>query len=169
MARGIGTTAAVLCLVLVAAGCGRSGRKQAAPSTTLPATTTCVGCIDTSPTGAALNLARSSNWLFSIFPAAPGTKACLIPAGGPAPSHLHGTCRTIVRPVPSHEPAFKVTFTERWMSMSGGSCPPPGCPVSMPLHHTWTIVEGEPVITPGARLHIFATRQSGMLAPQFWR
>jgi hypothetical protein len=37
------------------------------------------------------------------------------------------------------------------------------------MHHTWTIVEGVPVITSSTRLHILARRQSGTLAPQFWR
>jgi hypothetical protein len=168
MERAIATAAALVCCVLVAAGCAGSGSKQAARSTTTAAIP-CVGCIDFSPTAAAIRLARSSNSLFSIFPAAPGKKACAIPAGGPGPNRLHGTCRTIVRPAPTHEPAFLVRFTETWLPRA--KCPPPaiGCPEFGPQHHTWTIVEGVPVITSSARLHILVRRQSGTLAPQFWR
>ena len=146
------TTAAVICGALVAAGCAGSAAK---PTTHYGATAP--------TTGAQIQFARSSSPLFSIFPAAPGTKACVIPAGVVG---LHGTCRTSVRPARTHESAFIVTFTESWMS--GGRCPPGGyCPVSWPLHHTWTIVEGTPVSTPGARLHILARRESGVPAPQF--
>ena len=163
--RAIATTAAMICSVLLAAGCAGSGPKQTAHYTTPPETTDS-GVSLNSPRVEQIQLARSSSPLFSIFPAAQGTKACAIPAGGLAPNHLHGTCRTVVRSARTHEPAIIVTFTETWMP--GGKCPPGAyCPVSWPLHHTWTIVEGTPVITPGARLHILARRQSGMPAPQF--
>ena len=162
MGRAIAAAAVVLFSVLLAAGCAGSGPKQTARSTTTSSTTG-TGCCEASPTGTQIQLARSSSPLFSIFPAARGTKACLIPAGGPGPDRLHGTCRTSVRPAPTHEPAVVVTFTETWMP----SCPPGAfCPLFRPLHHTWTIVEGMPVITPGARLHILARRQSGAPAPQ---
>lgn len=163
--RAIATTAAVVCGALVVAGCAGSGPKQTAHDTTTPPTTSS-SCCDASPTGARIQLARSSSPLFAIFPAAPGKRACLIPAGGLARTRLHGTCRTLVQRARTHEPAIVVSFTEIWMS--GGKCPPGAyCPVSMPLQHTWKLVEGAPVSTPGARLHILATRQSGAPAPQF--
>jgi hypothetical protein len=162
MARAIGTTAAVVCVILVATGCAGSGGKQAMHSTTRPATPPCSGCIDTSPTGAALNLARSSSPLFSIFPATPGKKPCWIPAGGPPLLHLHGTCRTVVRRAATHEPAFVVSFTETWMPKS--HCRP-FCPVIIRQYHTWSVVERA---LPGAGLHIAATRQTGNAAPQFY-
>ena len=160
--RAIANTAAVICSVLLAAGCAGSGPKQTAHYTTPPETTDS-GVSLNSPRVEQIQLARSSSPLFSIFPAAPGTKACAIPAGGLAPNHLHGTCRTVVRPARTHEPAITVNFTETWTY----ECRSMFCPVVMPLHHTWTIIEGTPVITPGARLHILARRQSGMPAPQF--
>ena len=159
----IATTAAVICSVLVAAGCAGSGPKQTAHYTTPPETTDS-GVSFNSPRVEQIQLAHSSSPLFSIFPAVPGTKACLILAGGPRPGHLHGTCRTVVRPARTHEPAIIVSFTETWRY----ECRSMFCPVVMPLHHTWTIVEGAPVSTPGARLHILARRQSGFLAPQLF-
>jgi hypothetical protein len=35
--------------------------------------------------------------------------------------------------------------------------------------HTWTVVEGEPIVTASSQLRIVATRQSGTLAPQFYK
>lgn len=161
--RATATTAAVICCVLVAAGCAGSGAKHNSSDTTTPPTTSS-GCCDASPTGAAIQFARSSSPLFSIFPAAPGKKACLIPAGGLTFFNLHGTCRTIVRPARTHAPAFIVTFTETWVTV----CPPGAdCPLRRRLHHTWTFVEGGLPGTPGAGLHILARRQSGVPAPQF--
>lgn len=157
MVRAIATVAAVICSILAAAGCGGSGRHH----TTTPPTTSS-GCCDASPTGAQIQLARSSSPLFSIFPAAPGETACVIPAGL---GRLRGTCRTSVRPARTHEPAFIVSFTETWMSRVG-KCSP-FCPVPFRLYHTWTILEGEPVVTTGSRLHVYATHSRGARAPQF--
>jgi len=164
MARAIVTTAVGLCCVLVAAGCAGSGGKQAARSTTTTRTTSCSGCIDVSPTAAEIQLARSSSPLFSLFPAEPGKKACFIAAGI---GRLRGWCRTSVRRAQTHEPAIVVSFTEAWFPES--RCPPwDHCLAVREMHHTWTFVEGSlPWGTPGAGLHILATRQSGEMAPQF--
>lgn len=109
-------------------------------------------------------MARSSSPLFEIFPGVPGEKTCAIPAGGITAINVQGTCRTIVRPAPTHEPSFTVTFTETWSF----ECPPGTmCPLRLPLHHTWTFLEGTPVSTPGAPLRILARTQSGLPAPQY--
>jgi len=155
--------AAVICSVLVAAGCGGSGGKQTAHYTTTPPTT-CVGCLDLSPTRMEIRLARSSSPLFSIFPASPGERRCVIPAGGLAATHLRGWCRTSVRHIGTHDRGVVVSFTEAWVPES--RCPPGDhCPAVVALHHTWSIVERDP--WPGAPLRIVARRQSGNApAPQ---
>ncbi len=150
--------------VLVSAGCGSS--HTAAP-TTAPTTTTSSPVTLASPQAQQVALARRSDGLFSIFPARPGTKRCTIPGGGLRTTPLRGTCTTRIRAAGTHEPALLVSFTETW---GPPPCPPGArCPYLVPQHHTWTVVETEPIGTATAHLRIAATRQSGPTAPQFYK
>jgi hypothetical protein len=40
---------------------------------------------------------------------------------------------------------------------------------SRTVHHTWQVIEGEPLVTTGARLRILATRERGATAPQYYK
>jgi hypothetical protein len=163
--RATRTAAAAIAGALALSGCAGSRPKQTThPTTTLPTTTSQVSLA--SPRTQQIRLARASNQLFSIFPATPGTTTCLIPAGGLTARHLHGTCQTTIHPDRhKHEPAIIVTFTESWVRPV--QCPPGAECVDLPLHHAWTIIEGEPIVTTGASLHVVATHSSGAPAPQF--
>jgi hypothetical protein len=111
-------------------------------------------------------LARASNRVFSIFPAAPGKQACVIPDGSPTRKAISGRCTTTVHPNDrTHEPEAIVTFTETWPS----SRP---CPVMTAClgRHTWKVIEGTTAFAkPGAKLRLLATRSSGMRAPQDYK
>ncbi|HLX33320.1 MAG TPA: hypothetical protein VKR79_11240 [Gaiellaceae bacterium] len=112
-------------------------------------------------------LARASNRLFAIFPAQPGEKRCGIPEGGVHFRPLPGTCTTSIHAAATHEPALLVTFTEKWQFPP---CPRGEyCAFSRTAHHTWQVIEGEPIVTATARLRIVATRQSGATAPQYYK
>ena len=108
-------------------------------------------------------LARSSNYLFSIFPARPGTKICRIPKGGPrGVKPLRGTCTTSIHAGATHEPTLVVTFTEKWRF-------PPcslrdDCVAVRIFRHTWRVM-----VTADARPRVLATQQSGATAPQYYR
>lgn len=73
---------------------------------------------------------------------------------------------TSIHAARTHEPALIVTFTEKWNN---------GCPRTSdagpcaPVKHTWQVIEGEPLITIGARLRVLGTRMSGATAPQDWK
>ncbi|HEY2354081.1 MAG TPA: hypothetical protein VGH79_04180 [Gaiellaceae bacterium] len=150
---------------LLLAGCASTGPRPSTQYTTPPETTG--GLSMESPVVEQVALARSSNDLLSIFPARPGTTTCRIPAGGHRVKPWPATCTTRVRRARTHEPALLVSFTETW---GPAPCPPGAfCPVMLPQHHTWTVVEGEPVVTAGSRLRVLATRQSGATAPQFYK
>lgn len=112
-----------------------------------------------------VRVARSSNpHLFSIFPAVPGERPCVIPESPPSRKRYDGFCETSVRLRRTMEPSDSVTFTESWE---------PNCPLGADCaaleknrQHTWHVIEGEPIIRPGAKLHVYATRSSGATAPQ---
>jgi hypothetical protein len=110
-----------------------------------------------------VRVARSSNLrLFSIFPKVPGERQCLIPDGS-TQQRFAGICQTSVRSRPTHEPSVSVTFTERWWP----HCPPmAACSPRALRHHTWRVIEGETIVTPRAKLHVYATRSRGARAPQ---
>jgi hypothetical protein len=104
----------------------------------------------------------SSPRLFSIFPKAPGERRCLIPRGD-SRRRFTGICRTSVRSRATHEPSVSVAFTESWWP----HCPPMvACSPRALRHHTWQVIEGETIVTPGAKLHVYATRSRGARAPQ---
>jgi hypothetical protein len=112
-----------------------------------------------------VRVARSSNRLFSIFPKVPGERLCLIPLGGTRRRFV-GICRTSVRSRPTHEPSVSVRFTESWWP----HCPPlTACSPRALRHHTWRVIEGATIVTPGAKLHVYATRSRGARAPQLSR
>ena len=110
-----------------------------------------------------VQVARASDSYFSVFPAEPGAQHCAIPDGARLPKAYSGICRTSVRPRPTHEPSVSVGFTESWEP-----CPADAyCPATLRiLHHTWQVIEGEPIIEPGAVIHIYATRSRGARPPQ---
>ena len=113
-----------------------------------------------------VRVARSSNLrLFSIFPAVPGERRCAIPDGAPSPRPFSGICQTSVRPRPTHEPSVSVTVTESWWP----NCPPMACSPRLLRHHTWPVIEGEPIIKPGAKPRVYATRSRGATAPQDYK
>ncbi len=135
---------AVITGVLVVSGCGGSGAKVTLDS----------------PPAQQVELARASNDLFSIFPAAPGTQKCLVPNGA---SGLHGTCESSVGGANTQEPALVVTFTETWNSPP---CAPTACTGREARQHTWQVTEAEPLLTAGAKLRVAGTRSSGSTTPQ---
>ena len=132
--------------VLVISGCGGSG-----PTVSL-----------SSPLAEQVELARASNDLFSIFPAAPGTKRCGIPDSASTKT-LHGTCESSIAGAATQEPALIVTFTETWNSPP---CLPSACTGREVKQHSWKVIEAEPVVTKGANLRVAATHSSGAAAPQ---
>lgn len=114
--------------------------------------------------GEEVRVARSSNpRLFSIFPAVPGKRPCVIPESSPSRKRYGGICQTSVHPRPTHEPSVSVSFTESWEP----NCPlGASCALEKSRLHTWRIIEGEPIIRPGAKLHVYATHSNGATAPQ---
>jgi hypothetical protein len=160
--RVLARTVGVIVGATLAAGCGSSRT-----ATTTTTATTSSGVTLTSPRVQQIALARASSDLFSIFPARAGTKRCTIPGGGLRTTPLRGNCTTRIRYADTHEPELLVSFTETW---APAPCPPGAfCPVLIPQHHTWTVVETEPIVTTTAHLRIAATRQSGSTAPQFYK
>jgi hypothetical protein len=139
---------------VVLAGCAGSSPKLTAHYTTPPETTPGVSL--ESPRVQQIQLARASDpRVFGIFPARPGRKRCAIPEGGVhlKAAFFHGICTTSIHAAPTHEPALVVTFTETWKAG----------------RHTWRVIEGEPLVTAGAKLHVLATHTSGATAPQYWK
>lgn len=114
-----------------------------------------------------VRVARSSNpGLFSIFPKVPGARRCAIPADAPSPRRYQGICQTNVRPRRTMEPSVSVDFTESWWP----HCPPmAACSPRDLRHHTWQIIEGEPIVRPGAKLHVYATHSRGATPPQLYK
>jgi hypothetical protein len=161
--RVVATAVAVSAGVLAVSGCGGSHAK--------PAISIRVGA------GAGriarreeVRIARSSNVLFSIFPSMPGKRKCVIPHGGlPRLGSLRGTCQTSLRPdLHTHEPAWIVSFTERWRRPA--CAPDLAVACSRPMtSHTWRLIEGMPVIAQGVKPRVVATRSSGAAPPQEWK
>lgn len=114
-----------------------------------------------------VRVARSSNLrLFSIFPTVPGTRRCSIPDGALGTKPIPGTCQTSVRPRRTMEPSVSVTFTESWWP----HCPPmTACSPRALRHHIWQVIEGEPIVKRGAKLHVYATHSRGATAPQDYK
>jgi hypothetical protein len=99
----------------------------------------------------------------SIFPKVPGKEICLIPHGMPPGQSFRGVCQTSVRSRQTHEPSVSVTFTESWWP----HCPPmAACSPRALRHHTWQIIEGETMIKPETKPHVYVTRSHGARAPQ---
>ena len=142
----VAATVVIASLLLVVSGCGGSGAKVS---------------LGSSP-GQQVELARASDGLFSIFPAAPGTQRCVIPDGASSTT-LHGTCESSVGGAKTLEPALVVTFTETWNSPP---CAPTACTGREARQQTWQVIEAEPVLTTGAKLRVAGTRSSGSTAPQ---
>ncbi len=114
-----------------------------------------------------VRVARVSNpRLFSIFPAVPSERPCVIFESAPSHERYAGICRTSVRPRPTHEPSASVTFTESWWP----HCPPmAACSLRALHHHAWQVIEGETIVKPGSKLHIYATHSRGATAPQDYK
>jgi hypothetical protein len=115
-----------------------------------------------------VQVAPISNRLFSIFPAVPGRRRCSIPEGAALPSSPNGACQTSVRPRPTHEPSWSVTFTETWRRPICAPALAVGC-LHPWRHHTWQVIEGETIVQPGTKPRIYATHSHGATAPQDYR
>ena len=109
-----------------------------------------------------VRVARASNALFSIFPAVPGERRCLIPSAD-RQRRFAGICQTSVRSRRTMEPSESVTFTESWWP----HCPPMvACSPRALRHHTWQVIEGETIVKPGTKPHVYAIHSRGAAAPQ---
>jgi hypothetical protein len=111
-----------------------------------------------------VRVARASNRLFSIFPTVPGTGRCAIPDGAIGTKPIPGTCATDIHARRTMEPSWSVTFTETWLASPclSGYCPPP----FRWRHHTWRVIEGETIVKPGTKPHVYAIHSRGATAPQ---
>lgn len=147
--RVVAAAVAVIAGVPVVAGCAGSNSKVSLGS----------------PPAQQVELARASNGLFSIFPAAPGTRKCAIPDGASATA-LHGICQSRVAGAKTQEPALIVTFTETWNSPP---CAPTDCTGREARQHTWQVVEAASLPPQGAQLQVAATHSSGVRAPQSYK
>ena len=138
---------AVVGAVLALSGCGSAAHTKTVtkPFVSLPVR--------------ALQVARASDERFSIFPAKPGKKFCVIPGGGMRTTPLRGTCQT--RVYASHllqGPRFIVAFTERW----GFRCRKgDDCVIQRTWHHTWSLS------TSG--VGVAARDESGVQDPATWK
>jgi hypothetical protein len=114
-----------------------------------------------------VRIARVSNTLFSIFPTVPGKERCVIHHNTLPGQGFRGICLTTIHTRRTMEPSWSVTFTESW----GPSCPPGGdCPAAqLTRHHTWQVVEGETIVKPGTKPHVYATHSRGATAPQYYK
>lgn len=113
-----------------------------------------------------VRVARASSRYFSIFPAVPGKRPCAIPDGAFGTKPFQGICQTSVHPRRTMEPSVSVTFTESWWP----HCPPMvACSLRALRHHTWQVIEGETIIKPGTKLHVYATRSRGATPPQLYK
>lgn len=165
--RLVAPAVAVIVSVLGASGCASSGPKQTAHYAASPPTTS-AGVPPASSRRHEIQVARSSNRLFAIFPLLAGERRCAIPVGGPVKTSFRGTCQTSVHRAQTHEPAMIVAFTERWRRPACAPALAAACPHPM-AHHTWQVVEGEPIVTTGATFNVLATRPSGATAPQDYK
>ncbi len=112
-----------------------------------------------------VRVARASNRLFSIFPTVPSTARCAIPDGAIGTKPIPGTCETTIRARRTMEPSWSVTFTETWPPCLSGYCPPP----YRWRHHTWRVIEGETIVKPGTKPHVYAIHSRGATAPQDYK
>jgi hypothetical protein len=145
---------------LLLSGCALT---EPRPSTHTTPPETTGGHASQSPLVRQIAVARSSNRVFAMFPAHPGTKRCAIPEGGVHFEPLAGRCTTSARDSPTHAPARVVTFTETWSTCGRAD----DCVVARTLHHTWHVIEGLATLKP--MLRVVATRQSGATAPQYYK
>jgi len=151
-----GVTALIAVIAVAVAGCGSSGSP-----------TTRAGVSLASPQDQQIALARDSNRIFSIFPAKPGETECGIPEGGVHFKPLPGLCATSIDSGQTLEPSLIVTFTERWIDPP---CPRgTHCYARIWHHHTWHVIETEPIVTTTSRLLVGPTVQSGATAPQYYK
>jgi hypothetical protein len=168
--RAVAASVAVIVSVLVASGCASSGKK---PTTSVRSTALGPAGTGTLSRNHALRVARASNPAFSIFPAKPGKRHCVIPLSTMAlRAAYRGTCQTSVRRYqPAQMPAVMVTFTERWQLPECAPDLDVACPHPW-RRHIWQVIEGEPLVKlnagpgPPARRVI---RSSGATAPQDYK
>ena len=152
------TAITLLGVVLLVSSCGSGGAKPVAKPVVHHVVT---------PLERKIQIARSSNDLYSIFPAHPGKNRCAIPEGGAHFVPLHGMCETrVYTDIRTLGSVFNVVFTERWRF----ECPVADDCVAAPvLHHTWHVVEAEPTDRQGGTPRVEMTRQSGATAPQYYK
>jgi len=111
-----------------------------------------------------VRIARDSNRLFSIFPAVPGAKRCLVPHN--TAHGFRGICQTSIHTRRTEEPSWSVTFTESWWR----HCPVmTACSTRALRHHTWQVIEGETIVKPGTKPRVYATHSRGATAPQYYK
>ena len=162
--RALATAVAIIAAVLATTGCASSGATNPMTFNDLVAR----GKLTTPRTRGEIRIARASDRYLSIFPAALGKRHCVIPDGALGTRPLHGMCSTSVRPRRTMEPSWSVSFTESWRK----SACAPGLDVacSRPTAHaTWQIIEGQPIVRQGAKIHIYATHLSGAEPPQLYK
>ncbi len=165
--RAFPTAVAVIAGALAVSGCGSSHPKPTTQTDSSGGGTLTAGIADNYVNDMA-QVARASNRDFSIFPAVPGKRRCSIPVGAPSSKPFHGMCQTIVRSRPTHEPSVNVTFTETWRRLE--CAPDLDVACSHPLaHHTWQLIEGEPIMEVGTKPRIYASHSSGATAPQHYK
>ena len=164
MMRALATAVAVIVAVLAISGAASSAARKPMTFNDLVAR----GKLTTPRTRREIRIARASGRYLSIFPAVLGKRHCVIPDGALGAKPLHGMCSTSVRPRRTMEPSWSVTFRESWPK---SVCAPDlAVACSRPMAHaTWQIVEGEPIVRQGARIHIYATHLSGAEPPQLYK
>lgn len=159
--RALATAVAAIASVLLASGCAGMHTK----GTISVSVITTAGGLGLQQE---VKVARASNRLFSIFPALPGKRHCVILDGALGSKPFRGTCLTSVRHRRTMEPSVRVTFTERWRRPA--CAPDLAVACAHPLaRHTWQVIEGETIVTPGSKLRVLATRSSGAIAPQDYK
>jgi hypothetical protein len=165
--RVLAAAIALIATVFLASGCASSGKK----ATTFP-TNSVGGGLNygkaTVDRNHAVRRARASNRRFSIFPMVPGKRPCVIPESAPSNGRYAGICQTSIRRYGlAQMPAVIVTFTESWKNCQLGA----ECAIEKHLrHHTWQVIEGEPLVKLGAGPPARrVTRSSGATAPQDYR
>ena len=159
--RALAAAVAVFMGVVVASGCASSG-KRATTDINDGVARGCVSCRQHQ----VVQVARSSNRYFSIFPTVPGKRRCVVPLNTMAlRAAYRGTCQTSVRINPVMQaPEFIVTFTEQWRRPICAPALAVGC-LHPWLRHTWRVIEVGSTQTD-AKLQINSTRSRGAKPPQ---